>query len=94
MANSEVDFVCFNLIIGIIANLTNKSTFLYPMQLLTLQKFIPTIKEILHAIKLRFNQVIELIGFMAIWLLVQSSIEFYFIPEDYISETGSVMITT
>jgi hypothetical protein len=57
--------------------------------LLTVIKFVPTIKEIVIAFKLRFSQLLSMIGFLAILIYFYSNIGFYFLSDEFVKELGN-----
>jgi hypothetical protein len=88
--NEEIYLMILNIIIGSLGILSSYGTFLFSLQLLTIIKFVPTIKEIVIAFKLRFSQLISMIGFLAILIYFYSNIGFYFLSDEFekVTEAG------
>ena len=81
--NDEIYLMILNIIIGCLGIVSSYATFLFSLQLLTVIKFVPTIKEIVIAFKLRFSQLISMIGFLAILIFFYSNIGFYFLSGEF-----------
>ena len=58
-------------------------SFFFALQLLTVIKFIDTIKEIFLAFKLRFIQLICIIGFLLILIFFYANVGFYFLIDEF-----------
>ena len=81
---NDETYLMFLIIITSIAGLLTKySAFLFVLQLLSIVKFIDTIKEILLAFKLKFNQIIGIIGFLVIFIYFFSNFEFFFLINEF-----------
>ena len=81
---NDETYLMFLIIITSIAGLMTKySAFLFVLQLLSIVKFIDTIKEILLAFKLKFNQIIGIIGFLIIFIYFFSNFEFFFLINEF-----------
>jgi hypothetical protein len=78
-----------NILIGSLGLVSSYSTFLFSLQLLTVIKFVPTIKEIVIAFKLRFSQLISMIGFLGILIFFYSNIGFHFLSDEFVLELES-----
>ena len=84
---NDETYLMFLIIITSIAGLMIKySAFLFVLQLLSIVKFIDTIKEILLAFKLKFNQIIGIIGFLIIFIYFFSNFEFFFLINEFNKE--------
>lgn len=81
--NEDIYVMLLNLIIAIIASLSQYSTFLFSLQLLSIIKFVPAVKEIFIAFKIRFGQLISMIIFLFIILFCYASIGFNFYFEEF-----------
>jgi hypothetical protein len=82
--NDEIYLMILNIIIGCLGIISTYATFLFSLQLLTVIKFVPTIKEIVMAFKLRFSQLLSMIGFLAILIYFYSNIGFYFLSDEFV----------
>ena len=81
---NDETYLMFLIIITSIAGLMTKySAFLFVLQLLSIVKFIDTIKEILLAFKLKFNQIIGIIAFLVIFIYFFSTFEFFFLIDEF-----------
>ena len=81
---NDETYLMFLIIITSIAGLMTKySAFLFVLQLLSIVKFIDTIKEILLAFKLKFNQIIGIIAFLVIFIYFFSTFEFFFLIDQF-----------
>ena len=81
---NDETYLMFLIIITSIAGLITKySAFLFVLQLLSIVKFIDTIKEILLAFKLKFNQIIGIIAFLLIFIYFFSNFEFFFLINEF-----------
>ena len=81
---NDETYLMFLIIITSIAGLITKyRSFLFALQLLSIVKFIDTIKEILLAFKLKFNQIIGIIGFLIIFIYFFSNFEFFFLINEF-----------
>jgi hypothetical protein len=81
--NEEIYLLILNIIIALIALFSRYGIFLYSIQLLTIVKFVSTIKEIVIAFKLRFIQLISMIGFLLILIFFYSNIGFFFLYSEF-----------
>jgi hypothetical protein len=86
LLNDEIYLLILNILIGVIGIISTHTTFIFSLQLFTVIKFVPTIKEIVIAFKLRFSQLISMIGFLAILIFFYSNIGFYFFPQEFVKE--------
>jgi hypothetical protein len=82
--NDEIYLMILNIIIGCLGILSTYATFLFSLQLLTVIKFVPTIKEIVIAFKLRFSQLLSMVGFLAILIYFYSNIGFFFLSNEFV----------
>ena len=81
---NDETYLMFLIIITSIAGLMTKySAFLFVLQLLSIVKFIDTIKEILLAFKLKFNQIIGIIAFLIIFIYFFATFEFFFLINEF-----------
>ena len=86
---NDETYLMFLIIITSIAGLMTKySAFLFVLQLLSIVKFIDTIKEILLAFKLKFNQIVGVICFLIIFIYFFSNFEFFFLINEFNIEIG------
>lgn len=83
LANEEIYLMILNILICLIGIASKKFTFLFALQLLTVVKFVPTIKEIVIAFKLRIFQLASMIAFLAILIFFYSIIGFYFFNAEF-----------
>jgi hypothetical protein len=81
--NDETYLMFLIIITSILGLLTKYSTFLFVLQLLTIVKFIDTIKEILIAFKIKLIQIMGILGFLAIFVYFYSNFEFYFLINEF-----------
>jgi len=81
--NDETYLIFLIIITSIAGLLTKYSAFLFVLQLLSIVKFIDTIKEILLAFKLKFNQIIGIIAFLVIFVYFFSTFEFFFLIDEF-----------
>lgn len=82
--NDEIYLMILNIIIGCLGILSTYASFLFSLQLLTVIKFVPTIKEIVIAFKLRFSQLLSMVGFLAILIYFYSNIGFFFLSNEFV----------
>ena len=90
--NDEIYLIFLNMIIGSLAIFTEFSSFLFSLQLLSIIKFVSTIKEIVVAFKMRLSQLISMIGFLAILIFFYSNIGFYFLNDYFNTEIDNVSL--
>ena len=81
--NDETYLMFLIIITSILGLLTKYSTFLFVLQLLTIVKFIDTIKEILIAFKIKLIQIMGILGFLAIFVYFYSNFEFFFLINEF-----------
>jgi len=81
--NEEIFFIILNTVIGIIGVFNIQYTFLFTLQLLTIIKFVDTIKEIVIAFKIRIGQLLSMIGFLIILIYFYSNIGFYYFADEF-----------
>ena len=81
--NDETYFMFFIIITSIASLMTKYRSFLFALQLLSIVKFIDTIKEILLAFKLKFIQILGISGFLAIFVYFFSNYEFFFLIDEF-----------
>lgn len=83
LGNEEIYLMILNIIISTIGMFSKEYSFLFSLQLLTVVKFVPTIKEIVIAFKLRFFQLFSMIAFLGILIFFYSIMGFYFFIEEF-----------
>jgi len=83
LANEEIYLMILNIMICLIGIVSKKFTFLFALQLLTVVKFVPTIKEIVIAFKLRIFQLASMIAFLGILIFFYSIVGFYFFNTEF-----------
>jgi hypothetical protein len=81
--NEEIFFIILNTVVGIIGVFNIQYTFLFTLQLLTIIKFVDTIKEIVIAFKIRIGQLLSMIGFLIILIYFYSNIGFYYFADEF-----------
>ena len=96
--NDEVSLMILIIIMGLIGILSEYASFLFTLQLLTVVKFVATIKEIVLAFQLRIGQLVSLLFLLFIFLFFLANIGFNFFPEEFeveLSEnqTGNICST-
>jgi hypothetical protein len=87
--NDETYLMILNIIIGCLGLVSSYATFLFSLQLLTVIKFVPTIKEIVIAFKLRLTQLISMIGFLGILIFFYANFGFFFLYEEFFKDLDS-----
>jgi len=85
--NDEVYLVNLNFLIGVFVIFVPNFFTLFILQLFTIIKFIPTIKQILIAFKTRLNQLLNMVGFLAILIYFYANISFFYFSEEFVKET-------
>jgi hypothetical protein len=88
--NDEIYIVILNTVVGLFAVFNIRYTFLFTMQLLTIIKFVDTIKEIVIAFKIRIGQLLSMIGFLIILIYFYSNIGFYYFADEFKMTMDSV----
>lgn len=88
--NSEINLLYLNLLIPFICLFSTYAAILFPLQLFTVVKFVRTIKEIVNAFQLTFNQILAMIGFLAILILFYANLGFYFMKDQFDMQLDSV----
>ena len=81
--NDEIYIVILNTVVGLFAVFYIHYTFLFTLQLLTIIKFVDTIKEIVIAFKIRIGQLLSMIGFLVILIYFYSNIGFYYFADEF-----------
>ena len=81
--NDEIYLLLLIIIMGIGGVFSQYGSFLFALQLLSIIKFVDTIKEIVLAFKIRLTQLICMIGFLAILIFFYSNFGFYFLINEY-----------
>ena len=89
--NDEVYLLILNVIFGILVILKPSFTMLFILQLLTIIKFLPTIKQIAEAFKIRISQLIMMVGFLFILIYFYSNISFFFYSKEFVMNSDSVI---
>ena len=96
--NNEVSLMILIIIMGLIGIISESASFLFTLQLLTVVKFVATIKEIVLAFQLRIGQLVSLLFLLFIFLFFLANIGYNFFPEEFeveLSEnvTGNICST-
>ena len=81
--NDEIYLLILIIIAGIAGLITRYGAFLFALQLLSVIKFIDTIKEMVLAFKIRFSQLVCMIGFLAILIFFYANFGFYFLINEF-----------
>ena len=81
--------------IGIAGCITRFDIIFFSFQLLTIRKFVSTIKEIIDAFVIRIGQLVSMVVFLAILMFAFANYDYYFLKQQYLleQEDGSVMDT-
>ena len=88
--NNEVYLLILNLIIGLVIMIRPTYIFLFCLQLLAVIKFVPTIKGILMAFKLRISQLLQMIVFLIILTNFYANVSYYYLREEFNIELNDV----
>ncbi len=88
--NDEIYLLLLIIIMGIGGVFSEYGSFLFALQLLSIIKFVDTIKEIVLAFKIRLTQLVCMIGFLAILIFFYSNFGFYFLINEYNIEIEGV----
>ncbi len=83
LGNEEIYLMILNIFISLVGIISKKFSFLFAIQLLTVVKFVPTIKEIVIAFKLRIFQLASMIAFLGILIFFYSTFGFYFFHKEF-----------
>lgn len=83
LTNDEIYLMIINIVVSFIGIISKQCTFVFSLQLLTVMKFVPTIKEIVIAFKLRITQLASMIAFLGILIFFYSVIGFYFFNQEF-----------
>lgn len=81
--NEEIYIILLNIIVCLIASWTYYTTFLFSLQLLTIIKFVPAVKQIVTAFNMRITQLISMICFLIIILFIYANIGFQFYYDEF-----------
>ena len=81
--NDEIYLLLLIIVLGGMGIFSKYGSFFFALQLLTVIKFIDTIKEIFLAFKLRFIQLICIIGFLLILIFFYANVGFYFLIDEF-----------
>lgn len=87
LINDEISLINYLIILGTFGIFFKYNLFCFVLQLLTVINFVDTIKEIVLAFKMRFNQLFFMICFLAILIFFYANLGFYF----YIDEFDTVI---
>jgi hypothetical protein len=90
--NDEVYLLNLNIIIGAVVLLRPTLIGLFILQLFTIIKFLPTIKQIIEAFTIRISQLLNMVGFLAILIYFYANISFFFYSGEFVKSTDSVNI--
>ena len=88
--DDEIYLLLLIIIMGIGGVFSEYGSFLFALQLLSIIKFVDTIKEIVLAFKIRLTQLVCMIGFLAILIFFYSNFGFYFLINEYNIEIEGV----
>jgi len=92
--DSSCNIPTFNFIIPLLILMNRQFIFLYPIQIFSLIKYIPTLKEIAKAFYLKITNIIAMILFLIILVNFFSAIGFFFIyNKEVSSEEDSIFAT-
>ena len=72
-----------NIIIGSIGIIKPKATFLFSFSLLTIAKFFETTTTILRIFKMKFFELLSMVGFLAIITYAFTNVGYYFMKEQF-----------
>ena len=81
--NDEIYLMILVCLMGCIGIVSRYASFLFSLQLLTVVKFVATIKEIVLAFQLRIGQLISMVGFLIIFLYFYANLGFNFFKEEF-----------
>ena len=90
ISNKEVNWLILNLFIGLLIMFRPTYIFLYCLQLLAVIKFVPTIKAILTAFKLRISQLLQMIGLLIILTNFYANLSYYYLRDEFKIEMNDV----
>ena len=95
LLSDEISLIILVTCIGIGGCITRFDIIFFGFQLLTIGKFIATIKEIIDAFVIRISQLISMVLFLAIIMFAYANYDYYFISPEFmlVQEDGTVMNT-
>ena len=95
LLSEELSLMILVTCIGIAGCITRFDIIFFSFQLLTIGKFVSTIKEIIDAFVIRIGQLVSMVVFLAIIMFAFANYDYYFLKQQYLleQEDGSIMDT-
>jgi hypothetical protein len=91
--NEEAILINFNIVLGVIGISHFYATMIFSMQLLTVVRFVETIRDILQAFRSKFDQLIAMVFFLFFLIYFYTNVAFYFLNSEFTGRgTGYVFI--
>jgi hypothetical protein len=75
--------VIFNLIFAIIGISDFYASFLFAVQLITVSRFVATLRDIIKAFKSRFDQLLSMVFFLLVLIYFYTNVAFYFLNSEF-----------
>ena len=95
LLSDEINLMILVALIGITGYISKYDIIFFGFQLLTIGKFVSTIREIIYAFVKRTDQLVSMILFLAIIMFAFANYDYYFLRSEYMltQDDGSVMDT-
>jgi hypothetical protein len=84
LLNEEVILINLNLVLGVIGVSQFYATMVFTLQLITVIRFVQTIRDIVKAFKSRFDQLIAMVFFLLFLIYFYTNVAFYFLNAEYV----------
>lgn len=85
LINEEIILINFNILLGIIGISQFYATMIFSLQLLTVVRFVETIRDILLAFRSRFDQLVAMVFFLLFLIYFYTNVAFYFLNSEYLA---------
>jgi len=93
LLNEEIILINFNLILASIGISQFYASVIFSLQLITISRFVETIRDIVIAFRSRFDQLIAMVFFLVFLIYFYTNLGFYFLNEEYNDKETSKVIS-
>lgn len=83
LMNEEVILIIYNIILGMLGVSEFYASVVYPLQLITVVRFVETIRDIVQAFRSRFDQLIAMVFFLLFLIYFYANVSFYFLNSEF-----------
>lgn len=83
LLNGEVYLIIYVVVLGVLGVFSRNLSFLFPLQLISVVKFVAIIKDIVKAFQMTIDQVFSTIGFLMLFLFFYSNLGYNFFRSEF-----------